>query len=193
MKTKVYIDGQAGTTGLQIYERIGKREDLELLRIDEEKRHDLDERKKFLNMADIVFLCLPDAGAIEAVSLIENPDVRVIDASTAHRTNDEWDYGFPELSKAQRDKIAVSKRVAQKKFPGSEVAGHANTFIFPDINAGNIGYKIAQRIGNFEAFGPILLGLNSPINDLSRGCTAQEVYSMAIITAAFAASEKKNK
>ncbi|MEE3400075.1 MAG: phosphate acyltransferase, partial [Eubacterium sp.] len=62
-----------------------------------------------------------------------------------------------------------------------------------DINAGNIGYKIAQRIGNFEAFGPILLGLNSPINDLSRGCTAQEVYSMAIITAAFAASEKKNK
>ena len=90
MKTKVYIDGQAGTTGLQIYERIGKRADLELLRIDEDKRHDLDERKKFLNMADIVFLCLPDAGAIEAVSLIENPDVRVIDASTAHRTSDDW-------------------------------------------------------------------------------------------------------
>jgi len=84
---------------------------------------------------------------------------------------------------------AVSPKVAEKKAPGSEVAGHANTFIFPDINAGNIGYKIAQRIGNFEAFGPILLGLNSPINDLSRGCTAQEVYSMAIITAAFAASE----
>ena len=81
---------------------------------------------------------------------------------------------------------AVSPKVAEKKFPGSEVAGHANTFIFPDINAGNIGYKIAQRMGNFEAFGPILLGLNSPINDLSRGCTASEVYSMAIITAAFA-------
>ena len=79
---------------------------------------------------------------------------------------------------------AVSPRVAEKKFPGSEVAGHANTFIFPDINAGNIGYKIAQRMGNFEAYGPILLGLNSPINDLSRGCTAIEVYSMAIITAA---------
>ena len=88
---------------------------------------------------------------------------------------------------------AVSPKVAAKKAPGSEVAGHANTFIFPDINAGNIGYKIAQRIGNFEAFGPILLGLNSPINDLSRGCTAQEVYSMAIITAAFAAEEKKAK
>ena len=81
---------------------------------------------------------------------------------------------------------AVSPRVARTKCPTSEVAGHANTFIFPDINAGNIGYKIAQRLGNFDAYGPILLGLNAPINDLSRGCNASEVYSMAIITAALA-------
>ena len=81
---------------------------------------------------------------------------------------------------------AVSPRVAKQKAPGSPVAGHANTFIFPDINAGNLGYKIAQRMGNFEAYGPILLGLNAPINDLSRGCNAIEVYSMAIITAALA-------
>ena len=81
---------------------------------------------------------------------------------------------------------AVSPTVGQLKFPGSPVAGYANTFIFPDINAGNIGYKIAQRLGGFEAYGPILLGLNAPINDLSRGCNAQEVYSMAIITAALA-------
>ncbi|MBQ4058734.1 MAG: phosphate acetyltransferase [Lachnospiraceae bacterium] len=81
---------------------------------------------------------------------------------------------------------AVSPKVSRKKCPESEIAGAANTFIFPDINAGNIGYKIAQRMGNFEAYGPILLGLNSPINDLSRGCTAAEVYSMAIITAALA-------
>ena len=81
---------------------------------------------------------------------------------------------------------AVSPRVAQTKCKGSKVAGYANTFIFPDINAGNIGYKIAQRLGSFEAYGPILLGLNAPINDLSRGCNAQEVYSMAIITAALA-------
>ena len=81
---------------------------------------------------------------------------------------------------------AVSPTVGQLKFPGSKVAGYANTFIFPDINAGNIGYKIAQRLGNFDAYGPILLGLNAPINDLSRGCNAQEVYSMAIITAALA-------
>lgn len=79
---------------------------------------------------------------------------------------------------------AVSPAVAKTKCPDSPVAGHANTFIFPDINAGNIGYKIAQRLGGFDAYGPILLGLNAPINDLSRGCNALEVYSMAIITAA---------
>lgn len=81
---------------------------------------------------------------------------------------------------------AVSPRVARTKCPDSKVAGHANTFIFPDINAGNIGYKIAQRLGNFDAYGPILLGLNAPINDLSRGCNALEVYSMSIITASLA-------
>lgn len=95
---------------------------------------------------------------------------------------------YPELpieGELQFD-AAVAPRVARTKCPDSEVAGHANTFIFPDINAGNIGYKIAQRLGNFEAYGPILLGLNAPINDLSRGCNAIEVYSMAIITASLA-------
>ena len=95
----------------------------------------------------------------------------------------------PDLAIAEGElqfDAAVSPRVAHTKCKGSEVAGHANTFIFPDINAGNIGYKIAQRLGNFDAYGPILLGLNAPINDLSRGCNALEVYSMAIITAALA-------
>ncbi|MBR2729428.1 MAG: N-acetyl-gamma-glutamyl-phosphate reductase [Lachnospiraceae bacterium] len=119
-KTRVYIDGQSGTTGLQIFDRIGAREDLELLRIDEDKRHDNEERRKYLNAADIVFLCLPDDGAQEAVSLIDDPDVRVIDASTAHRTNDDWTYGFPELSGAQREAIARSKRVAN---PGCHATG----------------------------------------------------------------------
>ena len=81
---------------------------------------------------------------------------------------------------------AVAPEVGQLKFPGSQVAGHANTFIFPNVTAGNIGYKIAQRLGGFAAYGPILLGLNAPINDLSRGCNASEVYRMAIITAALA-------
>ena len=120
MKTKVYIDGQSGTTGLQIFDRIGARDDLELMRIAEEKRHDTDERKKFLNEADIVFLCLPDAAAKESVALIENENVKVIDASTAHRTNDDWVYGYPELSKAQREKIATAKRVAN---PGCHATG----------------------------------------------------------------------
>ena len=124
MKTKVYIDGQSGTTGLQIYDRIGQREDLELLRIPEELRHDPDERKKYLNSADIVFPCLPDEGAREAVSFIENPNVRVIDASTAHRTNPDWTYGYPELSKAQREAIRTSKRVAN---PGCHATGFIST------------------------------------------------------------------
>lgn len=132
VKTKVYIDGQSGTTGLQIYDRIGAREDLELLRIDEDKRHDLDERKKFLNAADIVFLCLPDAGAVEAVSLIENPDVRVIDASTAHRTAEGWTYGYPELGKEQRELIANSKRIAN---PGCHATGLIST-VAPLIRMG---------------------------------------------------------
>lgn len=124
MKTKVYIDGQSGTTGLQIYDQIGQREDLELLRIPEELRHDPDERKKYLNSADIVFLCLPDEGAREAVSFIDNPNVRVIDASTAHRTNPDWTYGYPELSKAQREAIRTSKRVAN---PGCHATGFIST------------------------------------------------------------------
>ena len=81
---------------------------------------------------------------------------------------------------------AVSPVVGQLKFPGSKVAGYANTFIFPEIQSGNIGYKIAQRLGGFAAYGPILQGLNAPINDLSRGCDAEEVYQMSIITAALA-------
>ncbi|MBP3678048.1 MAG: phosphate acetyltransferase [Agathobacter sp.] len=95
---------------------------------------------------------------------------------------------YPELAidgELQFD-AAVSPTVAKTKCPDSKVAGQANTFVFPDINAGNIGYKIAQRLGGFDAYGPILLGLNAPINDLSRGCNAEEVYAMAIITAALA-------
>ena len=119
-KAKVYIDGQAGTTGLQIFERIGARDDLELLRIDEDKRHDIDERRRFINAADVVFLCLPDDGAREAVSLVENPDTCIIDASTAHRTDPAWTYGFPELSPVQRAAIAGSKRIAN---PGCHATG----------------------------------------------------------------------
>lgn len=119
MKPKIFIDGQEGTTGLQIYDRLAARDDLELLIIDPVKRKDLTERKKLLNAADLVFLCLPDAAAVEAVALIDDPNTRVIDASTAHRTAQGWVYGFPELT-GQREKIAAAKRVAN---PGCYATG----------------------------------------------------------------------
>ena len=100
MSVKVYIDGQEGTTGLKILERFEGRNDIELIRISEEKRKDSKERARLINMSDYTFLCLPDAASREAVSFIENENVRIIDASTAHRTNPEWAYGFPELSEA---------------------------------------------------------------------------------------------
>lgn len=131
-RAKIYIDGQSGTTGLQIFERIGARDELELMRIDEDKRHDLDERRRFLNSCDVAFLCLPDEGAREAVSLIDNEDVRVIDASTAHRTADGWTYGFPELSAAQRAAIAASHRIAN---PGCHATGFIST-VAPLVQAG---------------------------------------------------------
>ena len=119
-KPKIYIDGKDGTTGLQIYERLGARDDIELFLIDEGKRKDVSERKKLINAADIVFLCLPDDAAIEAITLVDNLNTRIIDASTAHRTNDVWDYGFPELSVKRRSAIAVSKRVTN---PGCYATG----------------------------------------------------------------------
>jgi N-acetyl-gamma-glutamyl-phosphate reductase len=120
MKPKIYIDGKEGTTGLQIYDRLGKRKDIDLLLIDEEKRKDLNERKKLLNEADLVFLCLPDDAAREAVSLIENDTTRVIDASTAHRVAPGWVYGFPELFSQQKESIRNAKRVAN---PGCHATG----------------------------------------------------------------------
>lgn len=127
MKPKIYIDGKEGTTGLQIYERLGSRTDLDLLLIDEDKRKDKEERRKFLNAADIVFLCLPDAAAREAVALIENDTTRVIDASTAHRIDPDWDYGFAELSKAHRAAIVNSLRVAN---PGCHASGFISS-VYP--------------------------------------------------------------
>ncbi len=133
-KPVIYIDGQSGTTGLQIRERLAKREDLTLAVIPEEKRHDNEERKKYLNSADIVFFCLPDDAAREAASMIENPDVRVIDASTAHRTAEGWDYGIPELSTQHRVAIRNSKRVAN---PGCHATGFI-TSVFPLVAMGII-------------------------------------------------------
>lgn len=135
MKTKIFIDGKEGTTGLQIFDRFSKRDDLDILLIDEDKRKDNAERARLINESDITFLCLPDAAAIEAVSLVTNDKVRIIDASTAHRTNPAWDYGFPELSKKHREAIANSKRVAN---PGCYASGFIS-LVYPLVQAGILG------------------------------------------------------
>ena len=131
---KVFIDGSAGTTGLRIKERLSKRSDIELIILPEELRKDSEARKKALNECDIAFLCLPDAAAIEAVNMIENENVVVLDTSTAHRTDEGWAYGFPELSDKHWEKVASSKRIA---VPGC----HASGFIaltYPLIEKGII-------------------------------------------------------
>ncbi len=120
MKPKVYIDGKEGTTGLQIYDRLAARDDIELLLIDEERRKDPLERKRLLNEADLAFLCLPDAAAVEAAAMVEDPDTRIIDASTAHRVAEGWVYGFAELGPERKAAIAASKRVAN---PGCHATG----------------------------------------------------------------------
>lgn len=116
---KVYIDGSAGTTGLRIYERLSERKDIELFTLDEEHRKDPESRKNAINSADIVFLCLPDAAAIEAVSMLENENTVIIDTSTAHRTNEKFAYGFPELT-GMKEKIAKAKLIAN---PGCHASG----------------------------------------------------------------------
>ncbi len=129
---KVFIDGKAGTTGLRIYERLESFQGIELISLSEEKRKDPQARKEALNEADIAFLCLPDDAARESVSLIENENTVVIDTSTAHRTLDDWAYGFAELSPAHREKLKKSKRIA---VPGCHASGFI-ALIYPLIEAG---------------------------------------------------------
>ena len=116
---KVFIDGSAGTTGLRIRERLAERDDLEIVTLPEELRKDTEARRAALNGADVAFLCLPDAAAIEAVALVDNPETVVIDTSTAHRVADGWEYGFPELA-GRRERIARAKRIAN---PGCHASG----------------------------------------------------------------------
>ena len=129
---KVFIDGSAGTTGLRIAERLSPRTDIELIKLNEENRKDINARKEALKSADIAFLCLPDSASREAVSLIENSQTVVLDTSTAHRTDDGWAYGFPELSEKHREKIKKSKRIA---VPGCHASGFI-ALVYPLIEAG---------------------------------------------------------
>lgn len=132
MKPKVFIDGEAGTTGLQIRDRLAGREDLVLLSIDPEKRKDTGERARLLNGADIVILCLPDEAAREAATLVTNPQTVIIDASSAHRTDPKWTYGFPEMAPGQREAIRTSRRISN---PGCYPTGFI-ALVRPLVSAG---------------------------------------------------------
>jgi N-acetyl-gamma-glutamyl-phosphate reductase len=133
--SKIFIDGKDGTTGLKIYKRFENRSDIELLLIDEDKRKDARERARLINESDYTFLCLPDEAAREAVSLVENESVTIIDTSTAHRTNPDWAYGFAELSAEHRQRISVSRRIA---VPGCYASGF-NSIVYPLVKSGFIG------------------------------------------------------
>ena len=132
MTYKIFIDGKEGTTGLKIFERFEKRSDLEIMQIDEDKRKDPVEKARLMNQADYVFLCLPDSAAIESAELVTNPNTKIIDASTAHRTNPDWAYGFPELDKSFREGIIASKRVA---VPGCYASGSI-AICYPLVKSG---------------------------------------------------------
>lgn len=147
-KPTIFIDGEAGTTGLEIRKRLEGRVDIELISIDADKRKDAAERKKLLNECDLAILCLPDDAAREAVSLIDNPKVRVLDASTAHRTAEGWVYGFPEMDKGQTEKIRAAKRVCN---PGCYPTG-AIALLRPLVSAGVIPASYGMTITAFSGY-----------------------------------------
>ncbi len=178
MKFKIFVDGQHGTTGLKIHEMLENRDDVELLTIKEEEKKDINKRKELLNSADLVFLCLPDDASRESVSLIKNSKTKVIDASTAHRTNKNWTYGIPELTSKQRDKIKNSTRVcvpgchasglilAMKPLRENKIIRKNHKLICHSItgfSGGGSSMINDYKNGNFELIGgqrPYALGLN---------------------------------
>jgi N-acetyl-gamma-glutamyl-phosphate reductase len=141
MSTRVFVDGQEGTTGLKIHEYLSRRADVEILRIDETKRKDVDERRRLINDSDVTFLCLPDVASRESASLVDNDKTVVIDASTAFRTHPDWAYGLPELARAQRDRVRQAKRIA---VPGC----HASAFVLamrPLLEGGIVAPEFAAH------------------------------------------------
>ena len=144
----VFIDGEAGTTGLQIYQRLAERNDIEVISIDPDKRKDAAERAKLLNAADVAILCLPDDAALEAVSWVTNSTTKILDASTAHRTDKNWAYGFPELASGQREQIAQSTRVSN---PGCYPTGFL-AVVSPLVSAGVLPADLPMTVNAISGY-----------------------------------------
>ncbi len=177
MKYKVFIDGKEGTTGLRIYDRLANRSDIELMLIPEELRKDPKERAKYINSSDITFLCLPDQAAIEAVSLVTNDNVRIIDASTAHRTDPNWAYGFPELGQDFLEKIKKSNRVA---VPGCYASGFMS-IVYPLVKLGIAGVDYpfsANAISGYSGAGKKAIAIYEDKNR-DKKYDAPRLYAMS--------------
>lgn len=176
MARTVFVDGQHGTTGLKIHERLRAREDIELIDIPVDKRRDLGERRKHLNEADIVFLCLPDDAAREAVSMVINPAVCIIDASTAHRTAKGWVYGLPELNREQRSLIRASNRIS---VPGCHATGFV-LLLYPLVSGGIVGrdYPVsAHSVSGYSGGGKAMIAQYQAAN-LTEGIRNPRPYAL---------------
>ena len=178
MSKTVFIDGQHGTTGLKIHERLKNRDDIQVIEIPMEKKKHRNEKSKYLNEADIVFLCLPDDAARESVSLIHNQSVCVIDASTAHRTSENWVYGLPELNKKQRELITSSNRIC---IPGCHATGFV-LLLYPLVSAGIVckEYPInAYSISGYSGGGKSMIA-DYQTNQLNEHIRNPRTYSLVL-------------
>lgn len=176
-KPKIFIDGESGTTGLQLYSRLSQRDDIEVVSIDPSKRKDTTERANIINAVDVVILCLPDDAAREAVSLVSNPQVKVLDASTAYRTAAGWVYGFPELNPEQREKIAQAQFVSN---PGCYPTGFL-ACMRPLIAKGVIPHTFPitiNAVSGYSGGGKNLIQKYDTFHDEQKGATSLYPYGI---------------
>jgi len=179
MMVKVFVDGQEGTTGLQIRERLSKHAGVEIMEIEPEKRKDPEARRRLLNASDLSFLCLPDSASRESVSLVTNDRTRIIDASTAHRTDPNWTYGLPELNKRQRPLIKNSLRVS---VPGCHATGFI-LLIYPLVSGGIIprDYPVTcHSITGYSGGGKKLIGIYESMDPIENQLTAPRHYALGL-------------
>ncbi len=179
MKHRIFIDGRVGTTGLQIEERLSRRDDVDLIDIPEELRKDTEARRERLNAADVAFLCLPDDAARESAALVDNPATIVIDSSTAHRTNPGWTYGLPELVAGQRERIAGSRRIA---VPGCHATGFV-LILRPLVDAGILGpdYPVTgHSVTGYSGGGHKLMDAYHAGEGAGKGMEAARHYALGL-------------